>query len=461
MNNASYMDSVIPSDVILNSSTIINDLEKFYILNEKSKKWKKIDNYGSSIDILTEEEKGVCFPSKIENYYFELLGYYNFYKNKKYEIKRLSDKEEKLLSPEEHSMYLKELRLVDDKNILATMSMSSRLKFNPMLQKAMKLSRIASGIKVVKMNVDLPEQINNRPVIFVLTHVGKDDIIIFNEAIKQHYTILSGDYESLHNNAEGFITMLNGTLFFDMNSKVERKSVVDRVASVLDNKDNILCSMEGAWNISPNELVGDLFPGMIEAAYKANAVIVPVGIERFNEKFYGINVSKELIDPNKYLVNNNLMVDNALKDLRNMMASAKYELYFDDRIKDLISVSRSSIGDFDEYNQKYKDDILKSWTFNEKIIESKKYRNKDKPSYVFSYVVKKYYNYLKKINELCLNNTFECDNEFNIIYAQLLNDINNTVYPTNIHLELLNIYNSINNLVINNSGLLHKKSLSK
>lgn len=64
----------------------------------------------------------------------------------------------------------------------------------------------------------VPKIPKGRQAIFVLMHVGRDDIAIFNEVVGEHYTILSGDYESLHNNVEWFVSALNGTLFFNMKS---------------------------------------------------------------------------------------------------------------------------------------------------------------------------------------------------------------------------------------------------
>lgn len=56
-----------------------------------------------------------------------------------------------------------------------------------------------------------------------------------------------------------------------------------------------MCSMEAAWNLSANEIVMELFPGMLRAALRSNALIVPVGIERFSYRLYGINVAQRLL----------------------------------------------------------------------------------------------------------------------------------------------------------------------
>lgn len=64
-----------------------------------------------------------------------------------------------------------------------------------------------------------------------------------------HYTILSGDYESLHCRVEGLLMYLNGIVFFDMRSKQERMEIEQRVVSVLNSGDSILCSMDANGNV--------------------------------------------------------------------------------------------------------------------------------------------------------------------------------------------------------------------
>jgi len=304
-------------------------------------------------------------------------------------VKRLSAKQESLLSEEEYTQYLKALREKDEKSWIGMMSFKQRMRLHSFLRILMKVTRFFMGIKVYKQNVDTSIICENRPIIYVLTHVGRDDILVFNEVIGHHYTILSGDYESLHNRVEGLIHMLNGTVFFNMASKEERSQIENKVVDILKSGDNILCSMEAAWNLSPNEIVQELFPGMIRAAIKAEAVIFCVGIERFSSKLYGINIAKKVFDPTVYWTQYDCeesMLNTAREELRQYMAELKFELYFHVKIQKRITISREDIGDYDEYESKFRQDILKGWTFTEDTIEKKKYRNRDKPQYVYEYV---------------------------------------------------------------------------
>lgn len=138
-------------------------------------------------------------------------------------VKRLSARQEKKLSDIEYRRYLKLLRLQDDAGKLSNMPLTKRMRYNRFLRFIMNLSIWLSGVKVYSMNINVPEIPKGRSAIFVLTHCGKYDISVFSKYIQHHYTILSGDYESMHNKVEGFICSLNGQIYFDMQSKEERQ----------------------------------------------------------------------------------------------------------------------------------------------------------------------------------------------------------------------------------------------
>jgi len=205
-----------------------------------------------------------------------------------------------------------------------------------------------------------------------------------------------------------------------MKSPEERSTIEDKVVEVLNSGDNILCSMEAAWNLSANEIVMELFPGMIRAAIKSNAVIVPVGIERFSRKLYGVNMASVVFDPNEYVAkhkNWDVAIEEARQDLRQIMADLKFQTYFDDYIQKEIKVFRKEIGDYNSYDEVFKADILRGWTFTEEIVNSKKFRNKGKPQFAFSYVIDMYSIRLKKEN-------------YQQALCELIREIKNPVYPT-------------------------------
>lgn len=291
----------------------------------------------------------------------------------------------KKLKEQDLLAYLKYSRLVfEQKERKRKSNLNRKKKLHPIMREVFRLTRVVAGITVVKINSTIPMIPPNRHVIYTISHVGKDDQAVFNELKTKHYTVLSGDYESLYNNVEGWFTKANGVLFFDMNSRTERKTIVDRVAERLVY-DDILCSMEGAWNISPNCLVYDIFPRMIKAALKSGSVIVPVGIERFNDKLYSLNVSDKYFDPSKEInrfPNEKDFIEWSKDYIRQELASLKFNAYFHKKIVNKITCERSEIGEFDSYRKLFVNDILKKWTFTEEDINRKRYRNPLEPELV-------------------------------------------------------------------------------
>lgn len=464
----SYMDVIIPRDL---HKTILEykdqyegneyflQIEKYFQLQKETIAWHK--NMKLPI-ILSEKQKQELTPAELCEYYKKLTTIF-LKKGRKQKIKRLSNEEEQQLTEKQYYMYLKELRLHDEKSLLNNLPLIFSKLIHPILCAGLKSNRIKSGVEVEIMNQRIPKEIGKRPIIFVLTHVGKDDISVFNDGVpKKHYTILSGDYESLHNNLESFVFRLNKTKFFDMNSAQDRGKVVNEVAAIL-KRDNLLCSMEAAWNITPNVIVQDIFKGMILAGEKSNGVILAAGIERFSNNFYGINIGEEFFDPKAFLkqteetlaksINSKeeirkIAEEEATIEVRQMLARAKLPLYFSDKIVPRIKEKRETIGNFDEYNKKFKEDILSGWTFTEETIHKKAYRNPQNPTLVFSYLNEKYKNlediyYALQSGEFFGEEETILNKKFTLLYAQLLGDMKKPEYPNDIHNYLCSIYNTI------------------
>ena len=428
MDTQSYLDIKIDFDT-LNIDQLYEDLLNFYIKHEKTKKWHKKDYY-EEIPFLDKKEETM---ERLKKYYVNCFSELDRVK-----IKRLNDVEENQLNEEEQLLYLKELRMIDDIKLNNT-SIKKQLILNPILQKLMSLSRIASRIKVIAINKKLPEGIENRPIIFTLSHVSKEDQIIFNEAVTKHYTILSGDYENLHNNIEGTITKLNGVIFFDMNSKEERQNVVSRVSEKLKSGDNILCSMEGAWNLSANTIVNPLFTGMISAALDSKAVIVPVAIERFNSNLYSICVSDKFYDPIQFFSNKEVNKENMksfAEEIRQKLADMKFNSYFNSYIYPKIQTKREELESYEEENKKFKEDILTGWNFDEEDIKRKGYFDKEKPINVYDYVITRFENKKNMISNMSTD-------EYTKYISELRMEINNPIYPNEIHEKLVSILESL------------------
>lgn len=169
----------------------------------------------------------------------------------------------------------------------------------------------------------------DRPIIFAVTHVGKFDIEVISEAIKEHYYLLSGDYEHIQGTVDGTFLCLNGVFYFNEHVKEDRKAVSERMITHLCKKGNLMYFIEGTWNLSPNLPMLPCYWGIIDVARKGNAVIVPVAAEQYDKRFK-INIGKNFeisrygdgVEEKK----------RAIDDLRDCLSTLKWEIWETERL---------------------------------------------------------------------------------------------------------------------------------
>lgn len=233
-------------------------------------------------------------------------------------MKKLTKEEEKLLTKEEYDKYYYWLRNLYDESFLANLTPKQRKLIHPLLLNVIKLKNKLSGYKIKVL--DNKSEKTSRPKIYCVTHIGKYDIEVVSEVIKEHYYLFSGDFENIHDTTEGIFLGFNGVLFVKEDDKQDRTLVKEKMVKTLKEGANIMYFPEGTWNLSPNLPVLQIPYGIIETAQKSNAVIVPVGIEQYDKNF--ITIVGKNFDVNNY--NDKLT---AIKDLRNEMATLKWYIW--------------------------------------------------------------------------------------------------------------------------------------
>lgn len=251
-----------------------------------------------------------------------------------------------------------------------------RIILRPLLRFALYLQR-----KLKKQNVEvignrdytLP---NDRPVIFSVSHIGKYDFEIVNELIKEQFYVMASDYRNMHGNFNGFMMNLFGCVFVNEVSKEDRKNTSLIIKKILNDKAfgkhlNAMILGEGTWNLSENEIIYDISFGTVDIAMSTNAVILPIGIEQYQNDFV-VNFG-EVYDPSliaKQITNisyNDLNLkckdekelqykikELTNNELRDRLATLKYEIWERKGI-----TKRDSL--CDDYWEKYIDDRLKEW----------------------------------------------------------------------------------------------------
>ena len=240
-------------------------------------------------------------------------------------MKKLSKKEEKKLELsnfEQYQEYYWKTRQLYEQSFIHKMSLQTRKRLYPLLYRILKLRNKLLGNKLSMINNTFEH--TDRPKIYAITHLGKLDIEMISEALKEHYYVLSGDFENLHGTMDGLFLEVNGIIYVNENDKEDRKKVRETMISTLKSGGNIMYFPEGTWNLTPNLPVLQLFPGIIDIARESNAIIVPIAIEQYDKQFIG-NVGHNF-DVETYYKEG--LSREQIKDLlRDTLATLKWEIY--------------------------------------------------------------------------------------------------------------------------------------
>ena len=133
--------------------------------------------------------------------------------------------------------------------------------------------------------------IKDEPKIFACTHIGGNDIQRTLQIIKEPAYLMLGDPGILYRKLIYQGLKLNGVIPLETKNKVDRKVAYNRSIELLNNGGNLLIYPEGAWNVSPNELVMKTFVGTARMARETGVQIVPIAVEQYGKNFY-FNIGK-------------------------------------------------------------------------------------------------------------------------------------------------------------------------
>lgn len=266
-------------------------------------------------------------------------------------MKKLSREEETDLrerDEEEYRQYYCALRKRFEASKVNNLSLEARRKIHPFLLSVIKLRNRLNGYRQTVIG-DNREK-TNKSKIFAVTHICKADIEVVSEALKEHYYLLSGDFENLHDTVDGLFLAINGVIYFNERDKEDRHNVKRRMVDVLRRGGNIMYFPEGTWNLSANLPVLPFYRGIIDVALDASAIIIPVAIEQYGKRFI-IKIGRNF-DTAKFGEESKAEV---LSELRNQMAELKWEIW-----ESVPTVTRRSIpGD---YYKKFIDEKIGKWT---------------------------------------------------------------------------------------------------
>lgn len=285
-------------------------------------------------------------------------------KQKQLYDKNLKSEEYELLQKEFFELYYK-LREKDEKKFLSRLTLEQRKKYHEVILGIYKTKNRLGGFSHELIKDERTK--TDRPIIFAVTHVGKFDIEVISPAIKDHYYLLSGDYEHLQGTIDSPFLFANGVFYFNEKDKEDRKLVSQKMINHLKSGGNLMYFIEGTWNLSPNLPLLPCYWGIVDIAKEGNAIIVPVACEQYGKQFK-INIGQNF-DMLNY-GNGNLEKTRAITDLRDTLATLKWEIWETEPL-----AIRQKVND-NEWEEYVKDRFSEWPYFNEEYIKELIYQPK-------------------------------------------------------------------------------------
>ena len=233
----------------------------------------------------------------------------------------ISDVERKRREDEFLKLYY-QLRNKYETRFLGKMSLQTRKRLHPLVLLIYTVKNHLGGFTYEIIGNESTK--NNRPNIFAVTHVGKFDIEVISEAIKEHYYLLSGDYEHIQGTVDAPFLAANGVLYFNENVQNDRISVTQKMIDLLNTGGNLMYFPEGTWNLSPNLPMLPCYWGIIKVAQESNAIITPIAAEQYG-KHFKINIGKNF-DATLFTHDSDGKSE-AISQLRDIFATLKYKIW--------------------------------------------------------------------------------------------------------------------------------------
>lgn len=277
----------------------------------------------------------------------------------------LGDEECVLRKKEFYELYFK-TRHKEEQSFLGKLSLKTRKRLHRVILLIFRIKNFLSGFSYEVIKDERRK--TKRPIIFALTHVGKYDIEVSAVPLKEHFYLLSGDYEHLQGTIDGTFLQVNGVLYFNEKVKSDRRAVVDRMIKHLNDGGNLMYFPEGTWNLTPHLPVLPCYWGIVDIAQKSNAIVVPVAVEQYG-KHFKVNIGQNF-DMQVYGFDS-IEKSRAINNLRDILSTLKWEIWETEPM-----LKRNKV-DSDEWNN-YVEKRFSEWPyFNLEYIEGMTYKQKN------------------------------------------------------------------------------------
>lgn len=242
------------------------------------------------------------------------------------QFKRLTRKQLLNLNTDAFEAYRKRERAYLLKNDDAQVGHRVRQLVHPLLLGALHIYHMAKKIRI-KANGSVHK--TNRPIIFAVSHIGMYDVEVVLQAIRKHVYLLSADEAAMYRTFDGWFFSTNGVIYVDPEDKSDKKTAMETAVKFLKEGKCLLWCPEGTWNLSPNYVILPIHYGIIEAAVRSNAVIIPVGVEQYDRARgidFVVNIGN-VFNPQEHF--NDELTKNQKIDLAEMLRSDMARLKMD------------------------------------------------------------------------------------------------------------------------------------
>lgn len=299
------------------------------------------------------------------------------------DFKKKTELQKMKLSLEELSQYYRDKRVYEYSEGIPLKGIEIRKKLNYLVAGILKIDRILSHEKLITLRDDRIK--NDKPKIYVCTHIGGKDAERVCEGLHDYGYFLSGDPGTLYRELAGVLLFAKGTIDVELKDKEDRYVSKQRSIELLKRGGNLIIYSEGAWNITDSVPVMQLYSGAVQMALESGAEIVPVALEQDVKNWY-ISLGKNINYDNETNVDKN-KINKLTGDLRDTLATLKWEIW--EHISPDI-ISRDSIDeDFKkEFYQNIEAKFGHGYT-RENIMRDKYHdKNNPEPEVAYSFVKK-------------------------------------------------------------------------
>ena len=193
------------------------------------------------------------------------------------EFKKLNLFEKRKMTIEELVKYYAEYRIYCYNKHDKLKGIELRKKIHFLINIILEIDKVISREKNILIGNE-NKALKDIPKIFACTHIGGNDIQRTFEVIKEPAYLMLGDPGILYKKLIYQGLKLNGVIPLETKNRLDRKVAYNRSIELLENGGNLLIYPEGAWNVSPNEIVMKTFVGTVRMAKETGAQIVPIAV---------------------------------------------------------------------------------------------------------------------------------------------------------------------------------------